>query len=168
MIEFDIEFYRKPNGDCPVADFFASLNHEMRFKMMRQIDNLEHYGNRLKGDSTKHLDDGIFEVRAQNKTDISRILFFYDKNRQIILTHGFIKKTQRLPSSELDAAKRYRAEYLSLAKEREAVKASEKKQAPVTIGPKWRPKLDAIVAEARSKSESNDKFTQPKKKFKER
>jgi len=33
--------------------------------------------------------------------------------RKAILTHGFIKKTQKTPPSEINLAKKYRAEYLN-------------------------------------------------------
>lgn len=148
MKEFELVFYRKSNGDCPVSDFIASLNKVMRYKMMNKLDMLELYGNHPKGDFTKHLDDGIFEVRAQNKTDITRILFFFDKNRQIVLTNGFVKKTQRLPAAELEAAKRYRDDYFARSKAQELAGREEDRQGYVTAGPKWRPKLDELVADA--------------------
>ena len=33
--------------------------------------------------------------------------------KKIILTNGFVKKTQKTPKKELDLAKKYRAEYKS-------------------------------------------------------
>lgn len=166
MKEFELVFYRKPNGDCPVSDFLSSLNKVMRYKMLHQLDLLELYGNHPKGDFTKFVADGIFEVRAQNKTDITRIMFFFDKDKKIILTHGFVKKTQRLPASELEAAKRYRADYFSREKERSESKGSEKTH--VTMGPQWRPKLDDIVAEAQSKSQKQNKTQNQKNRANQR
>ena len=61
----------------------------------------------------KHLNDGIFEIRANVGTDISRVLYFFMVGRKAILTHGFIMKTQKTPPSEIDRAKNYRSEYLS-------------------------------------------------------
>ena len=159
MKDFELIFYTKANGECPVSDFLTSLNKVMRFKLLHQLDLLELYGNHPKGDFTKPLGDGLFEVRAQNKTDITRILFFFDKNKKIILTHGFVKKTQRMPASELDTAKRYRADYFSRAKEQNAADKPEKNH--VTIGPQWRPRLDDLVADASARqmtsSETHEK-----------
>lgn len=162
MKDFELVFYRKPNGDCPVSDFLSSLNKVMRYKMLHQLDMLELYGNHPKGDFTKFVGDGIFEVRAQNKTDITRIMFFFDKNKKIILTHGFVKKTQRLPASELETAKRYRSDYQSREAERSDAKAPEKTY--VTIGPQWRPKLDDLVAEANQRQGSAQEKEGPGKK----
>lgn len=161
MNGFELVFYRKQNGDCPVSEFLSDVipNNVMRFKMMAKLDLLELYGNHPKGDFTKPLGDGFFEVRAQNKTDITRIIFFFDKNRKIVLTHGFIKKTQRLPASELETARKYRADYLAREKERDGFGESEPTPRP-TSGPKWRPKLDEIMHEAASRSQSQVKQAQ--------
>ena len=61
----------------------------------------------------KHLSEGIFELRAQAGSDISRVLYFFYVDQHIILTNGFIKKTQKTPPQEIERAKKYRADYLS-------------------------------------------------------
>ena len=66
---------------------------------------------------SEHLDDGIFQIRAQSGGDIARVLYFFIVGRKIILTNGFIKKTQETPSAEIELAKKYRAEYLSRLEE---------------------------------------------------
>lgn len=45
MNDFEIVFYQRANGECPVGDFLDSLNKVMRFKMMNKLDMLELYGN---------------------------------------------------------------------------------------------------------------------------
>lgn len=160
MKEFEIVFYKKANGDCPVSDFLNSLNKVMRFKMMHSLDLLELYGNRPRGDHSKFVEDGIFEVRAQTKTDITRIMFFFDADRKIVLTNGFVKKSQRMPASELETAKRYRADHIARTKERA-------KDAPgaarFTRGPQWRPKFDDLVADAQARNEAAAKERQEQK-----
>ncbi len=46
-------------------------------------------------------------------SDISRVLYFFVVGRKIILTSGFVKKTQKTPPGEIDRAKRYRADHMS-------------------------------------------------------
>ena len=58
------------------------------------------------------LEDGIFELRAQSGSDITRVLYFFFVGRKIILTNGFVKKTPQTPPEELDRAKQYRSDYL--------------------------------------------------------
>ena len=53
------------------------------------------------------LGDGICEVQtslAQNR--IARVLFYIDKKGRMVLLHGFIKKTQKTPTEDLELAKR--------------------------------------------------------------
>ena len=50
------------------------------------------------------VDDGIFEVRAKQGSDISRVLYFFVVGRRVILTNGFVKKTMKTPKTELDLA----------------------------------------------------------------
>ncbi len=112
MSDFQVGFYALPNGDKPAKEFITGLDRKMRAKMLRTIETLEDKGNQLREPYSKHLDDGIFELRAKVGSDISRVMYFFVVNREIILTHGFIKKSQKTPSAEIDRAKRYRKDYL--------------------------------------------------------
>lgn len=157
MDEFELVFYQKSNGDCPVGEFMNSLNNVMYNKMSSKLTSLEFCGNQPKGDFTKNLGDGIFELRAQTKTDISRILFFFDKNRKIVLTNGFVKKTQRLPASEMETAKRYRADYLARTKTIEAQQKDSGHSTNDMSTPKWRPTLEEIMKKSRQQAEMQSK-----------
>ena len=48
----------------------------MRAKVLGIINVLEEKGNRLREPYSKHLDDGIFEIRGKVGTDITRVLYF--------------------------------------------------------------------------------------------
>ena len=113
MQEFDVKFYDKADGTKPAKEFIVELPPKMRAKMLRTVDMLETNGSELREPYSKHLDDGIFELRAQIGSDISRVLYFFVIGRKAILTHGFVKKTQKAPPSEIERAKIYRADYLS-------------------------------------------------------
>jgi len=62
---------------------------------------------------SEHLGDGIFELRAKVSSNISRVLYFFVVGKKVILTNGFIKKTQKTPKNEIDLAKKYRQQYLT-------------------------------------------------------
>ena len=108
----NIEFYQKLNGTEPAVDFLKSLDDKMRAKMTRTIDLLEIHGNRLRAPESKMLEDGIFELRASFGSNITRVLYFFYAGNTAVLTHGFIKKTQKTPPSEIARAKEYRIDYL--------------------------------------------------------
>ena len=115
MLEYEYKaiFYDLPNGELPAEKFMLTLDKKMRAKLIRAINIIKERGALVREPYSKHLDDGIFEVRAQVGTDISRVLYFFIVGKKFIITHGFVKKTQKTPTSEIQLAKKYRAEYLS-------------------------------------------------------
>ena len=112
MAKFKVLFYQKADGSEPVKQFLNSLDKKMRAKMVRTIEALQNNGNDLREPYSKHLDDGIFELRAKVGTDISRVLYFFFIGQRVILTNGFIKKTQKTPTKEINLAKKYRSDFL--------------------------------------------------------
>ena len=108
---FEIEFYALPDGRKPVEEFLDSLPVKMRVKALDSLDLLEEYGNQLRMPYSKALSDGIFELRIRFSGDISRIFYFFYVGNKIIVTNGFIKKTQKTPSIELAKARKYKQDY---------------------------------------------------------
>ncbi len=113
MQEFEIVFYDRPDGSEPAKDFILSLDEKMRAKMLRTIELLGTNGTALRMPYSEHIVDGIFEVRAKVGSDISRVLYFFVIGKKIVLTNGFIKKTQKTPKKEIELAKKYRNEFLN-------------------------------------------------------
>lgn len=113
MQEFEVIFYDLPDGHEPAREFIDSLDIKMRAKMVRTIALLQNNGTSLREPYSKALEDGIFEVRAKVGSDISRVLYSFFVGHKIILTNGFIKKSQKTPRREIDCAMAYRKEYLN-------------------------------------------------------
>ena len=109
---FNIAFYEKEDGTRPAEEFINSLDIAMKAKTLRTISLLKDYGNELREPYSKSLGDGIFELRTQVKNDITRVLYFFIVGKNIILTNGFVKKTQKTPQKEIDLAKKYRKNYI--------------------------------------------------------
>ena len=61
---------------------------------------------------SKHLNSGIFELRVKHLNRISRTFYFFQINELIVITHGFLMKTNSTPSIEIEKAKKYRQIYL--------------------------------------------------------
>ena len=121
MSGFEAEFYEKENGEQPAREFLLSLDKKMRAKMMMIIGVLQDNGNELREPYSKHLDDGIFELRAKVGSDITRTLYFFYVGKRIIMTNGFVKKTQKTPKSVIAIAKKYRKMFLEEAKRNENI-----------------------------------------------
>lgn len=85
----------------------------MQAKIFKNLELLEIRGNELREPFSKHIEDGIFEIRNKVGNDITRIFYFFVIGQKIILTNGFIKKTQKTPKTEIALAKKYRNDYLN-------------------------------------------------------
>ena len=112
MQRFEVDFYEKENGEQPAKEFMLSLDKKLRAKLADTIMILQDNGYELREPYSKHISEGIFELRAKQGSDITRVMNFFYVDRHIILTNGFIKKTQKTPQSEIEKAKRYRSDYL--------------------------------------------------------
>lgn len=58
----------------------------------------------------------LFELKTRGGV---RVMAFWDDNRMIICTHGFLKKQQKTPRRELDRAVAARGEYFAARKRQE-------------------------------------------------
>jgi len=108
---FDIEFYTLPNGSKPVEEFLDSLDTKMRAKALYALALLEEFGNTLREPFSKPIDAGIFELRIKFAGDISRLFYFFVVGNKIIVTNGFVKKTNKTPVREIEKAKKYKIDY---------------------------------------------------------
>lgn len=110
-----IDFYKKENGKIPVQDFLYSLEPKLRAKAFRDIELLKTLGDELKEPYVKQLkgnnNKGLYELRIKFSSDIARIFYFTYCNNKYILLHGFIKKTMKTPTNEIDRARKYMEDY---------------------------------------------------------
>ena len=105
-------FYRTKDGNCPVEDFLDSLPGKVVQKITWVLEILETQGMLPSSYFKKLVNTEIWECRIQHGSNIYRIFCFFEKGSIIILTHGFIKKTQKTPPEEIRKAEEYRSDYL--------------------------------------------------------
>lgn len=111
-MHFEVEFYETETGSSPALEFLDSLEPKVRAKFVSLLELLESNGNRLRKPYSEHIDDEIFELRCKQGSNIYRIMYFFYYQGKIIMTNGFIKKTQKTPKNIIALAKRYREDYL--------------------------------------------------------
>ena len=117
-MKYEVEFYETANGECPADDFINEQNIKMQAKILRTLEMLKEQGNQLRMPYSEHLREGIFQLRAQAGKDITRVLYFFVTGGKIIVTNGFVKKTQETPPGEIEKAKKYRVDYLNRSGEK--------------------------------------------------
>ena len=115
---YTVEFYETQDGECQVWDFLeglrikAATNKDARIQHKQAslyIELLQQNGTHLNENITKHLEDGIWELRPGN----NRVFYFFFQDDVFVLLHQFRKKSQKTPKREIEKAKRERDYYLS-------------------------------------------------------
>lgn len=104
-------------GAVPLLDFLENLGANQRSSvngMYNLLVRCAEFGPPRNADLKHHLGDGIFELIKGRL----RVLFFTEKGKLVICTHGFVKKTRKTPKREIDAAKRIRQRYLAASEEK--------------------------------------------------
>lgn len=109
---FEVELYETEDGKEPVADFLDSLEPKMNAKLVGLMEILEEKGTELRKPYSAPIEDGIFELRCKLGNNITRALYFFYVGKHIVVTNGFIKKTQKTPPAEIKLAKDRRDDWV--------------------------------------------------------
>ena len=97
-----IVFYATSTGKEPVRDWLKSLDKFDKKKIGEDVKTLQ-FGWPIGMPLTRKLDHNLWEIRSKLLNKIARIIFTLDGD-QIVLLHGFIKKSQRIPKEDLRLA----------------------------------------------------------------
>lgn len=115
FVDWKVDYYIKENGDSPVKDFIKILQKKHKAKVFWEIDLLEELGTTIKEPYAKPIQGkkykGLWELRIQQSSDASRVFYFLPVGNKFILLHGFLKKTNKTPESELETALSYMNDY---------------------------------------------------------
>lgn len=98
-----VEFYRELNGKEPVRTWLQSLDKSIKIILGEDISKVQ-FRWPLGMPLVRSLGGGIHELRSNIPNGIIRILFIV-VDKTMILLHGFIKKTQKLPLQDFNIAK---------------------------------------------------------------
>ena len=101
---FDVEFLDE------AKEFLRGLSREERIEMVSNIDAAKKV---VDSGLFKKVNKFIWEFRAKHNGKQFRILSFWDKTRKsmVMATHGFIKKTQKVPPQEIKHAEQIMKKY---------------------------------------------------------
>ncbi len=100
-------FYRMKSGNEPVREWLKDLSKDERRAIGEDIAYVQ-FKWPIGKPRVDHLRGEVWEVRTTIGNRIARTLFAVDDGVMILL-HGYIKKTQQTPDSELAlAAKRFK------------------------------------------------------------
>jgi phage-related protein len=98
-------------------EFLASLDDKSREKIIYNIDKASLINDK---DLFKKLKGEIWEFRTLYNKTYFRLFAFWDKSDKsvtlVITTHGIVKKTDKIPESDLEKAEQIRQNYLKSKK----------------------------------------------------
>jgi len=92
--------------------FFVKQKDKVKDKIIWTFDLIEELP-RVPETYLKHIENtnGLYEIRVQLGSDISRIFCFFDRGQLVVVTSGFQKKTQKTPKKEIEKALKIKQEY---------------------------------------------------------
>ena len=102
-----VSFYRSASGNEPVREW---LKHEVSVEARRRIGadiKTAQHGWPLGMPLVRKLDVGLWEVRSRIPEGIARILFTR-VGAEMVLSNGFVKKTDKTPGADLGLARQRR------------------------------------------------------------
>lgn len=108
---YRVIYYTTRRGENFLREFLFSLPEKAALKVAAQIKYLSATGPQAKYPYARILQDKIYELRVTFAHYEPRVLYFF-VGRDIVLTHGFLKKTQAVPPEEIQKAKTIRADYI--------------------------------------------------------
>ena len=88
--------------DSKLENFLSGLEKLTIAKVVRTVELLKESGHQLGMPHSKYIGHRLFELRVRGDQEV-RIFYTFYLNL-VMLLHGYVKKSQRIPSKELDIA----------------------------------------------------------------
>ena len=101
-VKLKVFFFRTSSGTEPVRKWLKSLSTEHKKVIGEDIKTVQ-FGWPLGMPLVEKIKPFLWEVRSKVPNGIARTLFTVDGGSMILL-HGFVKKTGKIPKNELDIA----------------------------------------------------------------
>jgi len=98
----NVIFYRSESGNEPVREWLKDLPREDK-KLIGEDIKTAQIGWPLGMPLIEKIGVNLWEVRTRLKDGIARVFFTVDGNYMVLL-HGFIKKSRKIPTHELETA----------------------------------------------------------------
>ena len=108
---YEVFFYEDERCRCPADEFLDDLQPKLRGKVEKWVEKLEQEGPDLPRPFADLVSGKIRELRIRFGSDNCRLLYFFFGKR-VIITHGFMKKTEKVPVGEIERAERLMNEFL--------------------------------------------------------
>jgi len=103
-LRLQVIFYRTDSGREPVREWLRSLPRTEKKIIGEDLKTVQ-FGWPLGMPLVRKIATGLWEVRSDLDNRIARVLFTVHQNVMVLL-HGFIKKSQKTPPTDLNLARK--------------------------------------------------------------
>jgi len=100
-MSYSIHYY-----SATVQNDLLSMPATLQARYIGLTDRMKTVGANLGEPHTKAMGVGLFELRLMGAEGIARVMYCTLSGKRIVMLHGFIKKTQKTPRTELETALR--------------------------------------------------------------
>lgn len=97
------------NGRCFAQEFIEDLDEPDKKKFIALLQKSADEGPPKNREKFNHLEDKLYEFKSYQ----ARVICFFEKDKLILLTHGFRKKKDKTPKEEIKRAKMLMEQYQS-------------------------------------------------------
>jgi phage-related protein len=101
---YQVVFYRSDSGREPVRQWLKQLDPVNRKRIGEDLYTLQ-LGWPLGMPLARKIETDLWELRSKIINGITKIMFT-ENNGRLVLLHGFIKKSQKLPAADLKLARK--------------------------------------------------------------
>ncbi|MGD0693951.1 MAG: type II toxin-antitoxin system RelE/ParE family toxin [Terriglobia bacterium] len=101
-----VEFYEDESGGRPVEKFLEALPAGHVGKVLQVLQMLEERGPHLPFPYSSQVEGKLRELRVHYGRTLYRILYYGDPQRTFVLLHAFEKRTQALPTEDVELARK--------------------------------------------------------------
>ena len=108
---YKVVYYKTGREELPFKEFIDKVDIKARVKIRKHVALLSIEGPNLKRPYADYLRDGIHELRIKFSPNEYRFLYFFFQRTDIVITHGFVKKTDKVLESEIIKALKYKEDY---------------------------------------------------------
>lgn len=99
-----IYYYISPSGENPVSNFLNTIPKDSQAKLIRIFHYIEAYGINVPLKHIRKLSGfPLWEIRILGKTNF-RVIYAVVYKGDVLLLHGFLKKSRRISPKELNTA----------------------------------------------------------------
>ncbi len=108
--KFQVEFYFTETGKMPAKEYFENEKKDVQVKLAALVKYISDHGRLF--DKTKfrkvNSEEKIFEFKPKEH----RFFSFFYKEKKIIITNAYMKKSQKVSKNDLEKAKNIKRDYI--------------------------------------------------------